>query len=235
MGIAISKAWDTVRGAIAGAIVMWVIVVVATSCVAAFLMAWILYAENEIIWAIGISVVLSLITTTMQIVSWYRAQPPPRNWLTVLKAWKEPIIGVAMHYPGILGGTSIGALALLGRDAENGVNETHIAIVLVQQIVLTGTTWLMFGERLRKRIPPGQANQPAGQPSQPVGERLRKRIPPGQANQPAGARKEDKQMSVALALLALLAIAQVLLALLSVVTVLAFFVNTKKGKRRRRK
>lgn len=169
---------------IIGAIVMWLIVIVAVLCVAGFLTAGILYAEGEFLWAFIISAMLSVVITAVQIVGWYRAQPTPRHLFTTMG--KEPILGVAMYYPVILGGVSLGALVLLENDPDSGLNGMYVTMVLVQQTALTGTTWLMFGERLRKRIPPGQPNQPAG------------------------ARKEDKQMPVALALLALLSVVSVL-------------------------
>ena len=137
-----------------------------------------------------------------------------------------------MHYAAILSGASLGALLLSGNDETNGLSQTNVAMVLAQQAVVTGTTLYMFGERLRKRIRPGQPNQLAGQPNQLAGQPNQ---PAGQPNQPARARKEDKQIAVVQVLLALLAIAQVLLALLAVVTALTVFVGAKKGNRRRRK
>ena len=226
MRTAISNWWGTIPKPAAGALAVWAVVIIVAFGLTVYLSAWILYDENELAWAIIIVAALSLVATVAQIVAWTFAQPPPRHWLTTIqKVWKELIVGVAMHYPAILSGVSLGALVLSGNDKTNALSPTNVTIVLVQQTVLTGVTWLMFRERLRKRTHPGQPNQPAGQPNQPA----------GQPNQPAGARKEDKQMPVVLALLALLAIVQVLLALLSVVTVLAFFANTKKGKRRRRR
>ncbi len=215
------------------AIAVFAIVIIAAFGVTVFMAAWILYDQNELAGAIIIAAALSLAITATQIVVWPLTQPPPWHWLaTIRKAWTEVIVGAAMHYAAILSGASLGALLLSGNDETNGLSQTNVAMVLAQQAVVTGTTLYMFGERLRKRIRPGQPNQPAVQPNQPA---VQPNQPAVQPNQPAGARKEDKQMPVVLALLALLAIVQVLLALLQVVTVLAVFASTKKGNKRRRK
>ena len=160
------------KTAIIEAIAVFAIVVIAAIGVTAFLSVWILYDKNELAWAIIIVAALSLGATVAQIVAWTFAQPPPRHWLTTIRqTWKESIVGVAMHYPAILSGVSLGALVLSGNDSANDLNPTHVAMVLAQQTVLTGVTWFMFRERLRKRTHPGQPSQPGGQPSQPGGQR----------------------------------------------------------------
>ena len=180
MGTAISNAWGMVRRPSADAIKMGLSVLLAISWVAALLMAGILYAERELVWAITLSVTLSLGMSVLQTVYWCLAQPLPR------KVWKEPFVGAVMHYPAIMSGVALGSLMLPGSDAANGLNWTHIAIVLVQQVALTGTAWSTFGKYLRKRIPPKRSNQVAG------------------------ARTKGKRPLVVLALLALLAVVTVL-------------------------
>lgn len=183
MRTAINNQWGMVKKPAFWAFVVWAIVIALTAFFATFLLAGQLYAEKKFALAAIIAAVLSLVATTVQIVGWYRSQPPPRQDLpTIRKAWREPIVGVAMHYSAILIGISLGGLILSRNCPESIICCTYSILVLVQQIVLTGATCWMFGERLRKRIPPRQPNQPAV------------------------ARKEDKQMPVVLALLALLAV-----------------------------
>ena len=219
MMTAISNWWSTIPKPTAGALAVWAIVIVLTSFFVTLLLAGDLYAKREFSQVILYAALLSLLPTMAQIYRWYQAQPQSQCWLTAIwKAPQEILVGIAMHYPAILIGISLGGLTSQENCTRNCLDLGHITLVMVQQAALTGATWIIFRERLRKRIPPGQSNQPAGQP-----------------NQPARARKEDKQIAVVQILLALLAIVQVLLALLAVVTALTVFVGAKKGNRRRRK
>ena len=182
MRTAFINLWGMVKKPAVGAFAMWALVIVLTTWVVTFKLARDLYAKEEFSQVIIFTLLLSLAPTIAQMCYWCRAQWHPKYWCaTIRKAWQEIIVGVAMHYPAILIGVSLGSLTSPDNCTKNGV-DSHTLLVAVQQVGLTSATWLLFGERLRKRIPPRQPNQPAV------------------------ARKEDKQMPVVLALLTLLAV-----------------------------
>ena len=150
-----SGLWASTWNAATRAIGVGAIVVIVVSGLTAFLLAGMLYANKEFSLVIIIAAVLSLLPTIVQICCWYRAQPRPRCWrVTIKKAWQEPIVGVAMHYAAILIGVSLGGLTLSENCPGNDIDWMRAILVIAQQLMLTGATWVMFGERLRKRIPP---------------------------------------------------------------------------------
>lgn len=147
--------WSTIWKSATGAIETWVTMLLVAFCVAAFLLAAISYAEEEFAVAIIIAAVLSLVITVVQISGRCLAQPTALHWPTkIRKVLKELSIGIAMHYPAMLGGIYMLALLSLKNNTGNGISEFHITMVLVHQLVLTGAASIMFRERLRKRIPP---------------------------------------------------------------------------------
>lgn len=66
------------------------------------------------------------------------------------------VVGIVIHYSAIIIGVSSAIVFWI----ENG-DKWAIVAVLIQQAVLTGGAWLMFGDHLQKWMPPKQFNQMA--------------------------------------------------------------------------
>lgn len=150
-----SGLWAFIWNAATEAIVIGALVIIAVSVGTSFWLAAELYEGKEFSRVIIIAAVLSLLLIIAQIYCWYREQPQPRCWCAAIrKARQELVVGVAMHYAAILIGVSLGGLTLSENCPGNDIDWMRAILVMAQQLMLTGATWVMFGERLRKRLPP---------------------------------------------------------------------------------